>query len=466
MKKMISYFTVFLEKPINFFARFLPYPEQEKPGEFEYWKSKLLFILLVSFLVFGTVAYIPSLIYSIITKEWIIAALDTFAYLVLIFLCFNKSLSKRNKSLIILGNIYILGIVLIIVLGPFGAGFTWLFLFTIFTGLLLDFRSVIYSTLIIFISLCLLTILIIPDFSFYLKIMDYTPATWLINVVNFVIANFLASVSLSVIVTKIYESLEKETQLINMLEKEKKNLKDEKFKAEESDRLKSAFVANISHEIRTPMNGIMGFAELLKNPNITLEKHNKYVQLIKNSGEKMLGIINDLIDISKIEAGQVDISISEIQIMELIDELIEFFTPQATRKGLFLKHTKTSDCKGFVIKSDKLKLNQILSNLINNAIKFTDRGGVTLMCKINQSDVQFVVKDTGPGINAEEKIQIFERFQQLERIFQPTNDGVGLGLAISKVYAQMLQGRLWVESEPLKGSEFYIEIPFEYKHKQ
>lgn len=249
---------------------------------------------------------------------------------------------------------------------------------------------------------------------------------------------------------------------ITELKRTELELKKAKEKAEESDRLKSVFVANISHEIRTPMNGILGFAELLKLPEITKDSMEEYLEVIEASGKRMLNIINDLIDISRIEAGQIEIRKENTNIQELLTQMMLLFKTESDKKGIALKLNIQLPYKEYRVETDETRLSQIITNLLKNALKFTKNGYIELGCKINDFDyLHFYVKDTGSGIRKELQDKIFERFRQGD--FADQYEGVGLGLAISKAYVELLGGRIWIDSQPGKGSVFYFEIPIANK---
>lgn len=232
--------------------------------------------------------------------------------------------------------------------------------------------------------------------------------------------------------------------------------------AEESNRLKSAFLANISHEIRTPMNGILGFTGLLKNPGISGESQKNYIKMIETGGERMLNIINDLIDISKIEAGQAKVIFSTCEIYEQCEFIYSFFKPEVEKKGIQLNLQGNIHLKEAVINTDCEKLYAILTNLIKNAIKYTDKGKIEFgyYTKSDPMELLFFVKDTGIGISKDNIESIFDRFIQVESDHKRTYQGAGLGLSIAKGYIEMLGGKIWVESELGKGSTFYFTIPY------
>ena len=234
-----------------------------------------------------------------------------------------------------------------------------------------------------------------------------------------------------------------------------------KEEAEVSSRLKSAFLANMSHEIRTPMNAILGFSELLEQPELTGEKQKKYLEIIKKSGGRLLIVINDIIDISKVESGQMEILISEVNIVEQIKEVYAFFNPEATRKGISLVVNNSLSNNEIIINSDNHKINAILINLVKNAIKYCDEGTIEIGVQKKESILEFYVKDTGIGIDKNRQNAIFDRFVQADIEDERALQGSGLGLSISKAYVEMLGGEIWVESEPGNGTTFYFTIPGE-----
>jgi len=234
--------------------------------------------------------------------------------------------------------------------------------------------------------------------------------------------------------------------------------------AEESDRLKSAFLANMSHEIRTPMNGIIGFADLLKEPRLSTEEQKEYISLIELSGARMLNIINDIVDISKIESGQMTINMTESNINDQIEYVYTFFKPEVEQKGMHFSFKNGLLSKESVIRTDREKVFAILINLVKNAIKYSDAGAIEFGYVLNSSGetsmLEFFVKDQGVGIPINRQKAIFERFVQADTGDKRAYQGAGLGLAISKNYVEMLGGTIWVISEPAKGSTFYFTLPY------
>lgn len=238
-----------------------------------------------------------------------------------------------------------------------------------------------------------------------------------------------------------------------------------KEKAEEHDRLKSAFLANISHEIRTPMNGILGFTDLLKSPGLSGSEQDKYIDIIQESSKRMLDTINDLIDISRIETGQMEKISSEINLCELIDRHISFFSPQAKEKGLKLYYNNILEESLETILTDYSKLNSIFTNLIKNAVKFTEEGEISISSEREENFIRITVQDTGIGIPADQHDKIFDRFVQNDNSLSKKYEGTGIGLSIVKAYVELLGGEISVNSEPGRGSAFSFTLPCLNCHK-
>jgi two-component system sensor histidine kinase ChiS len=246
-----------------------------------------------------------------------------------------------------------------------------------------------------------------------------------------------------------------------VLRDRKNELEEALEKATESDLLKSVFLANMSHEIRTPMNGILGFAELLKEPTLTSDDQQEFIQTIQICGARMLDTINSIVDISKIESGLSNVDIKGTDINEKIEFAYKFFKPEFERKGLKFSSKTSLTSKEAVIKTDNEKLYGILTNLIKNAIKFTYEGSIDFGYEKKGDYLEFFVKDTGIGIPDNKKELIFERFRQGNESHSKDYEGSGLGLSICKSYVEMLGGKIWVESEEGIGSTFYFTIPYD-----
>lgn len=233
-----------------------------------------------------------------------------------------------------------------------------------------------------------------------------------------------------------------------------------KESAERSDQLKSSFLANMSHEIRTPMNGIVGFSGLLLKDDLTFEKKSRYVDIINNSSQQLLSIIDDILNISKIETGNINLWNTHFSVAQFIDTIYESFLPQAQAKNINLfKKIEIKEINQNIY-TDKTKLQQVISNLLNNALKFTDKGKITLACILQNDKLLFYVADTGIGISKDKINVVFDRFNKGDIDLNYKYGGTGLGLAISKAFVEMMGGEIWVESNIGKGSCFYFTLPY------
>ncbi len=245
---------------------------------------------------------------------------------------------------------------------------------------------------------------------------------------------------------------------------ERKRIEEEliraKEKAEQSDRLKTAFLHNISHEIRTPMNAIVGFTTLLDSPDTTDESRRQYIDIIYQSSNQLLSIITDIVDISNIETGLVKISRSTVNMNQLIRSLYDQYRMRTQQQGLVLNFTTHLDDGEAEVVTDETKVIQIFSNLLNNALRFTKKGRIELGYVVRGEMVEFFVSDTGIGIAPEHQQKVFERFFQVEGPSSKQYSGTGLGLSISKAYAELLGGSIWLISTPGEGSLFCFSIPF------
>jgi PAS domain S-box-containing protein len=237
------------------------------------------------------------------------------------------------------------------------------------------------------------------------------------------------------------------------------DLKNAKEKAEESDRLKTAFLQNISHEIRTPLNGILGFSELLIQDWTTPEDRVEYNDAIQHSGKRLMEIVSNILDISIIEAGQVVLAPEKFNVNNFIIELYNFYQGQASRRNLNMRYEFGLPNAFADITADTTRLYQVMNNLLNNALKFTNSGEIVFGYKVDKESLVFFVKDTGIGISDEHLSRIFDRFYQVEQSSTRNYEGAGLGLAISEGLVLAMGGKIWMESEKDKGTTFYFTMP-------
>jgi PAS domain S-box-containing protein len=233
-----------------------------------------------------------------------------------------------------------------------------------------------------------------------------------------------------------------------------------KEKAEENDRLKTAFLHNISHEIRTPMNAIIGFSAFMNDPDLPNERRKYFLDIICENSNQLLAVITDIINIATIEAGQEKLNERETNANGILDNLLKQFLRKIHDKEISLNFKSRLAEDKTVIFADETKLIEILLNLINNATKFTDKGHVDFGCVIKGDNLEFFVEDTGIGISSEMHAKIFDRFYQVDSTVAKAYSGTGLGLSIAKAYVELMGGKIWLKSELDKGSTFYFTIPY------
>ncbi len=244
------------------------------------------------------------------------------------------------------------------------------------------------------------------------------------------------------------------------LYEQQKQLELAKNQAEESDQLKSAFLANMSHEIRTPLNGIIGFTELFMDPTLSMNEKTGFTEIIKDCSEQLMSTITEVLELSQIKTKQVKIEPTETDINSVLVDVFNMLQERAKRKGIEFKIAEDSIKLQEKIHLDKAKLKRILVNLVENAIKFTKEGEVILGCHLVEKHLHFFVKDTGIGIPIKEHGSIFESFHKGKEAEEEQHRGTGLGLTISKSFAELMKGKIHLESELNKGSVFTLELPF------
>ncbi|MBS7786251.1 response regulator [Flavobacterium sp. CYK-55] len=260
---------------------------------------------------------------------------------------------------------------------------------------------------------------------------------------------------------------------IGLLFEENNNQKHElvkaKLKAEESDRLKSSFLANLSHEIRTPMNAISGFTDLMLNTQLSHEEQIEYLKVVDKSGRNLVSIIDDLIEMSKIDSNQISPNYTQVDLEACVSELFETIRitiPKSKPVELFVVPAR--EPLAYPIIADETKLKQVLVNLVTNGIKYTDKGTVSFGYELNEKkkEITFSIYDTGPGIDAKNQKFIFDRFKRIENDASIKAGGLGLGLAITKAYVEMMGGSITLKSEVGKGSVFSFTLPLQYAEVQ
>lgn len=248
-------------------------------------------------------------------------------------------------------------------------------------------------------------------------------------------------------------------QIVNAYIIQKNDLIHERIKAAESDKLKSSFLSNISHELRTPMNGIIGFSTLLQKKNITMEQIQKYASFIRSSSNGLMEILNDIIEIARIEAGEVHIVNAPFSLNNLMEYIYVLYKEKAEKSKLTFEYVPPKDGYEYIVNADKLRILQVLTKLLNNSFKFTLKGTICYGAIVNKGNVTFYVRDTGVGISDKDNEIIFEPFRQADTGLNRKFSGTGVGLSIAKSITELMKGSIWFESEKCVGTTFYISFP-------
>jgi len=415
-------------------------------------------VLLISFPI-CCIVYIPSLLVSISTREYIISVADSIALFCFFLIFVNNRISITVKKISFAFIFYLLAIMIVFFLGIEGPGMIILICTSVLLTLFQSKKAGLYSATLNVVIYTVMLIILDTNSANLILFKQYSYKAWIGIGVNLFAFNVLIVLSVSSLIKQLNESFLKEKKLQELLTIEGINLLAAKHKAEESERLKSAFLANMSHEIRTPMNGILGFTSLLGEPDLEVKERQEYLNMIQKSGVRMLDTINDIIEFSRIESGFIDLDFRDTYINEQIEYVYNFFKRDADIKCIGFSIKNPLSFEESLIKTDSKKLFIILSNLVKNAIKFTDFGTVELGYIIKPDVIEFFVKDTGIGIPLDRQKAIFERFIQADIEDKKAHQGSGLGLSIAKSYVDALGGKIWLESTPGKGSSFYFTIP-------
>ena len=412
--------------------------------------------------MFGLIAYIPSVYLSVRENLWPVVILDTAVYIILLILFAFRNIPYLYRVYSLLFIIYLLGVALLIILGPDGAGLVWLFAFPTLTSIMAGVRPALIA-----IAINTLTVIVL-GFLNYLNIFHYTlmssyhTESWEIISVNFICLNMLTSIPISLLVEGLESSLKEEEKIEALLREEQKKLQEAKEKAEEMNRLKTNFLANMSHEFRTPVNGILGLVQVINEDYKQDDNLMMHTKLITRSANRLLNTITGIIEISRKESEGKYIQISEVQPNKIIEEITPLFKVMAENKGLkFITNYNFSKCSIMV---DENIFVQILNNIIGNAIKFTDEGEVTIETKqaLKQNEKQYFVitiKDTGIGIAENFQEKIFNPFEQESQGYARQFEGSGLGLSIAKKYTELFGGVISFHSKKRIGTIFELAFP-------
>ncbi|WP_179336859.1 sensor histidine kinase [Winogradskyella ludwigii] len=453
----------------HWYIKYSGFSNKSEKEDLTYFRDKLFISILILTLALSSLSYIPSAIMAIALDKWFVFYIDTIAVLVIAFLFFYKRMSLKTKKIILSVNFFLLSFALIIDLGLNGNGTILLFMLSVLMTLYSGEKAGVISVVV---TAAFYIIVLLIDYMKWIDLHFFTVfdiEILFIVFVNNIVFGLLSVFSVSFLIDRLHNALLKENQLQDELIEKHKNVIIAKDRAEESDRLKSAFMTNMSHEIRTPMYGILGSAELLKSYQTEDDEYQEFVSVIESNGNELLDVISDILDISKIETGQMSIRISLFNVNDTIQAIYKTFLPEAKLKNVDFTVNNFISENDSLINSDIDKLSMVLKHLIENAIKYTSKGDeIMLSCNVdsNTSQLKFCITDTGVGIPEDKRETIFNPFYQVNVNKNTAIHGSGIGLSISKAYVKLLGGHLSLISEIDEGSTFTFSIDKNLQNKK
>ncbi|MGQ1786885.1 MULTISPECIES: hybrid sensor histidine kinase/response regulator [unclassified Saccharicrinis] len=433
-------------------------------GGFHYWRERVFHYFTLALIAIGLIAYLYYTVSFLQNGNYPSAIFSTVIFLSSLFAAVVRTIPFRIRVIWISASVYLLGGFLFVENGPASLGLVLLLSYSMLAGMMLGRKGAINS---IFLNCALFLAAGFVHYAniFEVKLLQQISLAIYANLcVLFVFVNIATLFPLVSFINGMSFSFEKELRYQNILSKEREKLMRAIVKAEESDVLKNSFLSNMSHEIRTPMNAILGFSNLLSHKEISNPEKEEFVNLINLNVKNLLTIVEDLIDISKIDSGQLQIRNTTICLHDVLEDVYNNFSNDIQRRGqmnikLYLKEG-ISD-KNTMILTDGARLKQVLANLVGNGIKFTDRGFVEFGYELKHEEVlQFYVKDTGIGLPVGKEDRIFERFYKFSAGRQMLYGGTGIGLSLVKDLLDLMGGKIWIESEPKVGTTFYFTIPY------
>ena len=429
-----------------------------------YWRERIFHYFSIGVIFIGLIVYLYLGLSFIKQGEYTYAVFSSFVFFSAVFATTVRSLPFKFRVSWLLFLIYLIGVYSLLESDNSSLGYAFFISYALLSGILVGQKRawmsvVTISSTLLLIGVLLYSSLIKVPFEATIPFNDYLKSSIIFLVI--ILVTLFPLVSL---INGLIFNLEKETRYRRLLRREHEDLTLAKRKAEESDHLKTAFLSNMSHEIRTPMNAILGFSNLLSHPDISGTEKEEFINLIRINGKNLLTLVEDIIDISKIDSGQLQIKNAPCKLHEVMMEVYESFLDDIKRRGLFnlklyLKEGVSDE--NIRILSDEHRLKQILINLVGNAVKFTERGFVEF--GYTQEDDQFLrfyVKDTGIGLPKGKENEIFERFSKFNSDKERLYGGTGIGLSIAKHLVTLMGGEIWVESEAFVGTTFYFTLPY------
>ena len=436
------------------------------PGEgIQYWRERIFHYFSLAVVFFGVAVYLYYGLFFLLSGQYFFMAFATSVFVSSLLVVSIHRIPLSFRIGWVLFILYITGTFLLFS-GPNSTmGMIFLFAATIMAGTMSG--AVTGMWYLVINSLTLVGV----GFYWYGGFIDHSNGpdislhTFINLSITFLVLNFITLAPLISLINGMMFTIKKERRYQRILRSEQEDLVYARQKAEESDRLKTAFLSNMSHEIRTPMNAILGFSNLLSHPGVTEDEKEEFVNLIRLNGKNLMSLVEDIIDISKMESGQFEIHNAPCQLHQVLEEVYSTFSDEMRRRGitnvkLYLK--KGISDERIQILTDSARLKKVLNNLVGNAIKFTEKGYVEFGYELNTDHfIQFYVKDTGIGLPVGKEEEIFNRFSKFSKNDDKLYGGTGIGLTIARHLVKHMGGDIWVEPQTVPGTTFFFTIPFQ-----
>ncbi|MGE5500278.1 MAG: sensor histidine kinase [Syntrophothermus sp.] len=421
-------------------------------------KSSIFSRLIIAYAVLGFVAYIPSLILSVTVGLWTIAVVDTIAYLIILIFLFIRSIPLQLKVITTLLISLSIGVLLLIYVGPDGAGYLWLFTVPVIAGVLLESKYTYSALAINFLVLIILGFLQYNGVLDWDRQFNFSVTTWVVICVNFMLLNMGAALPLTLFIKKLKKSMVAESEIADKLSEERLRLIEAKRQAEAANKLKTEFLAQMSHEVRSPINTMLNFVSLIKEeiPKPHSEDVNFSFQAIENSSKRIIRTIDMILNMSQIQSGYIECNFQDLDLVrDVLQSVIREYSALAKSRDLeLIFENKSLDS---MVHADAYTVTQLFVNIIDNAIKYTNQGKIIVsVYRSSTGRLSVDVQDTGIGMSEEYIKKMFTPFLQEDRGYTRQFDGNGLGLALVDNYCRLNNLQIDVKSKKGEGSTFSI----------
>jgi signal transduction histidine kinase/ActR/RegA family two-component response regulator len=436
------------------------------PGEgHQYWRERIFHYFSLAFTFIGVAVYIYFALYFLLKGQILHMGFTTFVFISSLIVVSIPRIPISFKSNWVLFMLFLTGTFLLLIGPHSNIGLNFYFATLILAITISGAITGVWYLILSAVSIVLVGFYWYSGFIPHKNLPDISLYSYINYSASYLVLSIVAMAPLISLINGMMFNIQKEQRYRRLLHKEQEDLVMARLKAEESDNLKSAFLSNMSHEIRTPMNAIMGFSNLLSHKSVTEDEKKEFVDLIRFNANNLMSMVEDIIDISKMESGQFEINNSPCQLQQILQEVYATYEEELYRRGvtsvkLYLKKGLADE--KVQILTDAARLKKVLNNLVGNAVKFTEKGYVEFGYSVNNyHQLQFYVKDTGIGLPSGTENLIFDRFYKCSNNDEKLYGGTGIGLTIARHLVRYMGGDIWVEPQSSAGTTFYFTIPFQ-----